>query len=115
MRPSRLRDHRMVTVLQAHADLVNDYRSAKKAFERDLALVDDIAEARERRNRPGAPKKEPGVYDNYPSDGESTFLRRVASEFPDPADRRLITLLSQGEPSTAAAEALGVAHLPLVQ
>lgn len=99
--------------IQAHADLVNDYRSAKKAFERDLELRDDVAEARVRRNRPGVRTTEPGVRDSYPSDIESPFLRRVASEFPEAADRRLIKLLIDGERSTtAAAEALGVADLP---
>lgn len=102
--------------IQAHADLVNDYRSAKKAFERDVELRDDVAEARERRNRPGVRKNQPGARDSYPSDMESPFLRRVACEFPESADRRLIKLLIDGDRSTtAAAEALGVGDLPAAE
>lgn len=99
--------------VQAHADLINDYRSTKKAFERDLILVDDVAKARSGRKRPGVTRKRPASYDDYPSERDSPFLRRVAAAFPDPADRGLIRLMSDGERSTvAAAEVLGVGDLP---
>jgi len=95
--------------MQAHGDLTNDYRSPKRSFDRRrVALMRDGVEGED-----FARKLRLVRSDDYPSDVQREALDEALSALDDDRDRRLLALLLDGDTSTAAAaNVLGISHLP---
>lgn len=97
----------------AHGDLTNDYRSPRRSFDRrqvEAVGVDPVAELS------GVRKRANVTMDAYPSDQESSTLRRVLDTIADPGDRALLALMIDRDRSTAAAaQVLGIEHMPPVE
>jgi hypothetical protein len=98
--------------LQAHADLKNDYASARRRFERSWIVESELSPDTEA--RPVRLGELIAVVDRYPVEESGDFMARVREAFPAVEDRRLIYVhYVEGDHSTAAAAgALGIEHLP---
>ena len=96
--------------MQAHGDVTNDYRSPRRSFhQRRVALMRQGVEGEDFARNLRLVRS-----DNYPSDVERERLDQALSTLDDDRDRRLLALLLDGDSSTAAAaEVLGIGHLPV--
>ena len=96
--------------MQAHGDLTNDYRSPKRSFhQRRVALMREGVEGED-----FARKLRLVRSDDYPSDVQRDAVDQALGALDDDRDRRLLALLLDGETSTAAAaDILGLSHLPV--
>lgn len=96
--------------MQAHGDLTNDYRSPKRSFhQRRVALLREGVEGEDFARNLRLVES-----DDYPSDVERDALDGALTALDDDRDRRLLGLLLDGDTSTeAAADALGIGHLPV--
>ena len=95
--------------MQAHGDLTNDYRSPTRSFhQRRVAPLRESVESEDFARNLHLVES-----DNYPSDIERDALDNALRALDDDRDRRLLALLLDGDTSTeAAADALGIGHLP---
>jgi RNA polymerase sigma-70 factor (ECF subfamily) len=95
--------------MQAHGDLTNDYRSPKRSFhQRRVTLMRDDVEGEGFARNLRLMRS-----DDYPSDIERDALDKALGALVDDRDRRLLALLLDGDTSTAAAaNVLGISHLP---
>jgi len=96
--------------MQAHGDLINDYRSPKRSFDRRrVSPIREDVEAEDFARNLRLVKS-----DDYPSDVGRDALDKALGALDGDEDRRLLALLLDGDTSTeAAAEVLGISHLPL--
>lgn len=99
--------------LEAHRDLINDYESKQKSFERAWMVEADLPADRT--------TGEPAQLDEYlpptemtPRLGPSRILTAIRDALPDDRDRRLLWVIGdEGSRATdEAAEILGLMHLP---
>lgn len=96
--------------MQAHGDLTNDYRSPKRSFhQRRVAPLRENVESEDFARNLHLVES-----DIYPSDLDRDALDDALGALDDDRDRRLLALVLDGDTSTeAAADALGIGHLPL--
>ena len=100
--------------MQANGDLINDYKSQQKTFERSWIVESALPpDGRESDPPVRLGDRTPWV-DAVPSLDTSAVLAAVANAFPDGRDRELIWLMCvEGERSTDdAAAVLGLMELP---
>lgn len=96
--------------MQAHGDLTNDYRSPRRSFnQRRVAPLRESVESEDFARNLRLVES-----DTYPSDVERDALDDALTALDHDRDRRLLALLLDGDTSTkAAADALGIGHLPM--
>jgi RNA polymerase sigma factor (sigma-70 family) len=96
--------------MQAHGDLINDYRSPTRSFfQRRVSLLREDVEGEDFARKLRLVKE-----DDYPSDTERALLEEAFAKLDDARDQHLLALMIDGDTSTkAAAEILGLDHLPL--
>jgi hypothetical protein len=99
--------------MQAHRDLINDYDSRPKRFER-LWLVESALPVDPSTGETPRLGEQVPSFDTVPEIDGSTVLAAVRQAFPDERDRRLIWLMCiEGSHATEeAAEVLGLTGLP---
>ena len=100
-------------VMQAHRDLINDYDSRPKRFERLWLVESALPVDPDTGETPRLGEQVPS-FDTVPEIDGSTVLAAVREAFPDERDRRLIWLMCiEGSHSTEdTAEVLGLSGLP---
>lgn len=98
--------------MQAHGDLLNEYTSKQKGFERGWLVESEVPP---KSDTGDAPRVGDQVrwFDKVPDLDGSTVLNAVRNAFPDERDRRLVWLMCiDGSRSTEEAAAiLGLEHL----
>lgn len=103
-------------VMQAHRDLVNDYDSRPKRFER-LWLVESALPVDPDTGETPRLDEQVASFDTVSEIDGSSALAAVREAFPDEHDRRLIWLMciEENHSTEAAAEVLEITDLPLAQ
>jgi hypothetical protein len=103
-------------VMQAHRDLINDYDSKPKRFER-LWLVESALPVDPNTGETPRLDEQVASFDTVPVIDGSSVLAAVREAFPDERDRRLIWLMciEENHSTEAAAEVLEITDLPSAQ
>lgn len=88
--------------MAAHGDLRNNLARERRRKQREVAL-DDVEHRLFTGNEWGE-EVEDGVLDrlDFPSDSKGEIVKLALAEFPDEQDRRLLSLMMNGERKTAA-------------